>query len=216
MPKWKIEPVWQDQEVFIIGGAPSLENFNFNLLKGLRTIGCNDAYLHGKEICNIVLFGDYNWYEHHEDRLVNFEGTVFTSLPYFTASPFRCPHWLWWLQRVNSVGLFKDKLGFNYNTGGEAINLALLMGAKTIYLLGFDMHRDKNGRTNYYPNKVDPNQPDNIYDRMLKAMNLLPDILKKKFPGTSVINITDDSSLDAFPKIGVREFWEGRIERCVA
>ena len=34
--------------------------------------------------------------------------------------------------------------------------------------------------------------------------------LKKVFPGKEVINITDDSDLDTFRKMGCEEFWKGR------
>jgi len=34
--------------------------------------------------------------------------------------------------------------------------------------------------------------------------------LKKVFPGKEVINVTDDSDLDVFSKIGCKQFWEER------
>lgn len=216
MPKWIPELVWPDREVFIIGGGPSLENFNWDILRNKCTIGCNDAYLHGVEISKVCLFSDFRWYDHHRERLAKYKGTVFTSLSYFYASHTgRHPSWVYYLQRYER-GIHKNGLGNNFSTGAEAINLAILMGAKTIYLLGFDMHKSEDGRTNYYPNEVDPKQADDVYDRMLECLNAFPGILKSDFPGISVFNITDDSSLNVFPKIGVTEFWKEREKKCVA
>ena len=210
MPFWTPETKWKDQDAFIIGGGVSLEKFDWELLRpeDVLTIGCNDAYLRGPDICNICFFGDIKWWRLHERRLDSFQGAVFTSCPQLYKKPNSIP-WLWMMNR-NGRGLHLDALGWNKNTGAGAVNLALLLGAKRVFLLGFDMHLT-GGRSNWHDNVLDT--PDEkVYLRMLKGFERVQRDLGK-FPGCEIFNITDDSSLDIFPKIGVNEFWSNYTGR---
>jgi len=104
------------------------------------------------------------------------------------------------------VGLSKTALGWNANTGASALNLALILGASTVYLLGFDMFGG-----NWHPNPLDkPKQT--IYDRMMKNFKIVAQQLPKVFPDCKVFNVTNDSKLEIFPKIGFNEFWSNRNE----
>ena len=49
-----------------------------------------------------------------------------------------------------------------------------------------------------------------MYNKFLEAFSWVSIDLKKVFPGREIINITDDSDLDIFPKVGVEKFWEER------
>ncbi len=208
MPRWTPEAKWQDQDVFIIGGGHSLEPFDFNLLKSELTIGCNNAYQYGSEICKICFFGDKKWWTAHKERLEQFKGAVFTNVSQLQKDK---TSWLWIMGREQR-GLSYTALGWNNNTGAGAVNLALLLGAKKVFLLGFDMHLSKNGRPNWHDELLDkPNK--NIYPRFLKGFQRLANDLESKFPNREIINITDNSSLDLFPKIGVKDFWDKRIEQ---
>ena len=210
MPRWTPEARWQNQDVFIIGGGHSLESFDFNLLspKDVFTIGCNDAYLRGADICNICFFGDKNWWTEHKERLEQFKGAVFTNVPQLQKD--KTP-WLWIMGREQR-GLSHTALGWNNSTGAAAVNLALLLGAKRVFLLGFDMHLSRDGKSNWHANNINmPNK--NVYPGFIKGFVRLAKDLPIKFPGTEIINITDDSSLNMFPKIGTEEFWSERIEQ---
>lgn len=204
MPRWSPEQIWKDQDVFIIGGGKSLETFDWNLLKREYTIGCNDAYTLGQSVCNICVFGDSKWFNVHQRALSKFEGAVFTNAPRFYKTTIP---WLWVMLRKN-LGFGHDTLGWNNNTGATAINLALILGAKRVYLLGFDMHPTK-GQTNWHSNSVDRRQ-EGVYSKFLTAFNRLPGDLEREFPGRVIINVTDNSSLNVFSKIGVEKFFEER------
>lgn len=205
MPRWIPEEIWKNQDVFIIGGGHSLEHFDWKLLENENTIGCNDAFKHGKEICKVCIFGDIKWFASFERDLSRYKGTVFTNC--LQLQKTKLP-WLWTMPRKGS-GLYEDALGWNGNTGAEAINLALLLGAKRVYLLGFDMHLSKDGKSNWHHNRL--NKPDkDVYTKFLKGFKKLVIDLGKKFPGVQIINVTDDSDLNLFSKIGVDEFWKER------
>ncbi len=79
MPSIVPDRTWPGSEVFIIGGGKSLEGFDWSLLRPELTIGCNDAYLLGEEVCKIAIFGDNKWYLKHKEKLSKFKNRVFTN-----------------------------------------------------------------------------------------------------------------------------------------
>jgi len=193
MDFWIPAPVWKGETAYIIGGGPSLRDFDFDNLKGKLTIGCNDAYQLGEDRCKVLHFVDRKWLETHSKRLEAYKGTITTSLRLEAVDGrlralFR-----------HSKGLHTDGVGYNGNCGMGALNLALLYGASTVYLLGFDMALGKEGQANWHRNEVD--QPDERhYKRFLSNM---PEVLKdwkEKFPHVRIINMNPDSEMRGFPK----------------
>ena len=205
MPIWRPDNKWEGEDVFIIGGGDSLRNFDWSLLKDERTIGCNDAFLLGEETCKICMFGDAPWFRRHKTELAKFKGIVFTNATQLYRTQLS---WLWTTQR-ESKGLSKRSIAWNDNTGAAAVNLALLLGAKRIFLLGFDMHSSKEGNTNWHSKSKNKIKKD-VYVKFLIGFTQLNIALKKKFPGREIINVTDDSDLDLFPKIACEKFWVER------
>ena len=206
MPRWKPTNKWEGLDVFVIGGGTSLKTFDWNLLKNECTIGCNDAYLLGSEICKICVFGDPKWWKLHQHEIVKYDGLVFTTHGSFQRTKL---DWVWTLHRKPS-GLATDALAWNKNTGSQAINLALILGAKRVCLLGFDMFLS-NDEANWHQNSI--NKPDpTVYKSFIKGLGNLAKNLDNVFPGREIVNVTDDSRLDMFPKIGCDIFWKGRKE----
>lgn len=84
------------------------------------------------------------------------------------------------------------------SSGYQAINLAVLLGAKRIVLLGYDMKSRADGQHHHYPNaearKGDcaPNYP-----QFLERMATLPPALAAA--GVEVVNATPGSALTCFP-----------------
>lgn len=202
MPRWEPVKSWKDQEVFIVGGGDSLRSFDWSLISEERTIGCNDAYIHGTDIC---VFGDINWFEAHERALKNYKGIVITNAPkmFHTKIP-----WVWTMVR-ESRGIHENTLAWNASTGAVAVGLAVILGAAKIYLLGFDMQLSNNGKSNWHDNLLDKPDPE-VYDKFGEGFGFVAKDLRSKYPGIEVVNVTDDSKLNVFKKIGVKEFWEGR------
>jgi len=208
MPRWEIVETWKDQDVFIIGGGNSLRNFDWSLLFDECTIGCNMAFIHGSQVCKICIFGDTKWFRRFKLDLMAFDGIVFTSHKEYAKSKI---DWLWTLPR-KPKGLSKTELGWNLNTGSNAINLALILGAKRVYLLGFDMKLLDRAKPNWHDlliNGIDTfNDP--LYKRFNEGFRKVAECLPRVFPGREVFNVTDDSGLDVFPKISCDEFWSKR------
>ena len=211
MPRWVVERVWDQQDVLIIGGGPSIESLDWSLLKKENTIGCNSAFIHGPEICKVCIFGDYRWWKKYEDELAaytNKGGTVFTNNQMMLR---RKIPWLWTTDR-EARGLHADSLGWNGNTGASAINLAILFGAKRVFLLGYDMHLI-NGRSNWHKRIIDKTlvRP-SVYSLFCKQYAHVKKDWKSKFSDVEIWNVTDDSGLsaDIIPWISPSDFWAGR------
>lgn len=207
MPRWKPETVWEGREVFIIGGGPSLKFFDWDLLHNECTIGCNSAIFLSPAVCKVAIFGDSIWldkYRTEAEAYTKAGGVLFTNNPRYT----KPPSWLWVMER-KTVGLYHDALGWNWNTGAAAVNLALLLGAVKVYLLGFDMKLAKNGESNWHDKQVKGvgKDPIAVYHRFQEGFRRVRHDLPLKFPGREVINIHDDNSLDMFPTVSFKKFW---------
>lgn len=103
------------------------------------------------------------------------------------------------LHRLGTTGLADKNNGLmtGQNSGYQAINLAYLLGAARIVLLGFDMKRGADGRAHWFGDHPVQTQ-DYIYSAMLQNFPKLARRLKEL--GIEVINCTPDSALDAFPR----------------
>lgn len=208
MPRWIPEKVWDQQDCIIIGGGASLTNFKWQLLEPENTIGCNTAFKLGEKVCKVCIFGDLQWWKRYERALANYKGVVFTNAP--ALINLKVP-WLWTLGR-HARGLHHDVLGWNGNTGATAINLAILFGAKRIFLIGFDMKYVQN-RSNWHNEIINPKtvRP-TVYPKFCEEFRYVHDDWKKKFPDVEIWNVTNDSGLppECIPWLNPDEFWASR------
>ena len=211
---WTPTEIWKNIEVFIIGGGASLRGFDWARLKKEPTIGCNNAFRLGPEVCDICIFGDKKFIftsrsiprKGYYDELEKFPNPIVSTDKFLWKQ--KIP-WVTVLER-KAEGFAINKLGWNMNTGSVAINLALVMGAQIVYLLGFDMHLDAEGRPNWHDFVIDTPKAE-VYHRMIRGFEKAAPILKEIYPTRSVINVTNNSDLNVFPKINFDEFWKTRI-----
>jgi len=184
-----------DRPVFIIGGGPSLENVGLTGLQNRFVIGCNDAYVFGEGIVDVCHFGDHKWFTRHRPTLYGYGGFLTTSVHALMEEED-----LIHVARENH-GWHKDKLGWNGNTGCEAINLALLLGAQRIYLLGFDMKLGPEGESNWHVNVLDNPTEEVHYARYKDSFQTCVLDWKAKWPEVEIVNLNPDSALECFPKV---------------
>lgn len=208
MPVWKPTQEWPDSDVFIIGGGSSLRGFDWSLLHDEYTIGCNMAFTLGEKICKICVFGDFSWWRAFKDDLKAYKGTVFTNKA--ERQLLGIP-WLWTMKRYPQ-GLHTDGLGWNGNTGAVAINLALLLGAKRVFLLGFDMKRIED-RSNWHDRIIRPSTTkSHVYQGFVQDFRFVARDWKAKFVDREIINVTRDSGLgpNVFPWVDPDKLWADR------
>lgn len=87
------------------------------------------------------------------------------------------------------------------NSGYQALQMAVWLGAKRIFLLGYDM-KEQDGRAHWHAEHPIPT-PGNIYGSMLECFNGIAPELKNR--GIEVINCSPDSALKCFPKMPIAE-----------
>jgi hypothetical protein len=199
MPLWVPIEEWKGQDAFIVGGGSSLADFLWDKLKGKNTIGCNDAFRLGAEVIRVCLFGDASWFHRTKWELQKFRGRVVSCAP--SLIHLNLP-WVYIMSRVRD-GLQesgKGLLAWNYSTGAAAINLAVLLGASRIFLLGFDMGRNE-GKSHWHSHRHKPTE-DVSFARFQKGFKCLAASLASLRPDVQVLNVTDGTSkLLVFPAI---------------
>ena len=199
---------WLNKPAFLVGGGPSLDGFNFARLKGHRTIGINLAFYFFEptivfsmdtRFLNWITNGTYEAkYPGCRERFQTTAAykiwllTYTASLPgsIFVAPVFRnYDH-----GRTHLSWIFRDGLGHGNNSGFGALNLALVLGANPIYLLGFDMKHEKT-KTHYHAGHPLPQSPSQVAG-FIQPFDRSADEIKKR--GIRVVNLNRGSALRSF------------------
>lgn len=199
MRTWRIAKFWEDSTVFILGGGPSLSQANVDALRGQRVIAVNDAFKLGKNWINLVWFSDCRWYVWNYPELMNFKGMI-VGCP-----PCHCDHTrVLQVTRRDQAGLSHDPevVFWNKNSGASAINLAYLMGASRIVLLGFDMHA-VNGKNNWHTNHKHVPRSDIYTNKFLPCFDKIA--RDASAVNLQILNATPNSAIEVFPRIELME-----------
>lgn len=209
--------IWKGEDVYIVGGGPSLLQLPLSRLEGKNVIGCNDAYYLGTRLLSCLIFGDKKWWMHHKDNIDSL------PIPVYTVAEIEDPHVITLPRSI--CGFQKDSLGWNGNTGVCAINLALLTGAKRIFLLGFDMikggvciHQENSPFitridkiisrdhvcSNWHVNALDDVQ-DFLYERYRESLEFCMSTFYEDWPGVEIYNLSPGTAITCIPRRDWRE-----------
>ncbi len=193
---------WKGRRCFIIGGGPSIKNIDLNLLQNELTIGINRAY---ELLDPSILFGVdgqmWGWAEQgklgieSQMKFKEYKGyKVWMALHKMFPSDF-------YLIEVDDNSGYKigktSKLSFKNNGGYGAINLAAALGANPIYLLGYDMAGNKQGKQVWWHDGYPTDYGEGIYENYIKEISNFAPVLKQA--GFEVINLNPKSALKCFP-----------------
>lgn len=153
--KKNIDGLLKGKNCFVIGGGNSLRGFDFSLLDNKFTISINHTviYYPNSKAC-IFLDARFLETKNKEARafLKTYKGMIFSSyktlyhrdnsntIPFYVCNDRVTKHF--------SHGLYGTRL-----SGLVAINLAIVMQADKIYLLGFDLDKDDK-YVHFYDNEV--------------------------------------------------------------
>lgn len=200
---WKPDKEWDGQDAYLIGGGASLRGFDFRRLEGRNTIGCNDAFRYGPSIIKYTLFGDASWWHKNKFALEKAGMPIITCAP--SLQTLNAP-WLRIMKR-QKVGLHEGHLlGWNYSTGGSAINLALTLGAKRIYLLGFDVCL-VDGKSHWHDGLRTGLTRDSVFERFIRGFKCIAEHLELPQWDAEVFHVIDgESKLPWFTKMTHLEF----------
>lgn len=197
---WTPEKEWDGQDAFLIGGGASLRGFNFSVLTGRNTIGCNDAFRLGGGIVKLGLFGDASWFHKNKFELERSGIQFVCNAP--SLMTLNVP-WLRLMKRVKE-GLHEgSNLGWNFSTGASAINLAISLGARRIFLLGFDCNLT-NAKSHWHDLRP-ANTRAEVFQRFIKGFTTISRELPRY--GVEVVHVIDaESLLPFFRKCSLKDF----------
>jgi len=94
-------------------------------------------------------------------------------------------------------GLGRNCIHYGYNSGYQAVNLAYLLGAKRVILLGFDMHVTKD-KTHFFGDHPEPMHSASPFPQFIKEFGQLAADLKAE--GVTVVNCTRETALGCFTR----------------
>jgi len=154
---YHVDGRWEGEDVFLIGAGSSLKGFDFSLLKNKKTIVINHMITECPG-ASALLFFDREFVNIRKERIQNFKGLIFSSMRSGYRSNTKKDYYY-------STDLRNVPDKFNLGLYGKrsslaALNLALVMGAKRVYLLGYDLVPGINDNYAYRPltNRLKANQ----------------------------------------------------------
>lgn len=192
-----VNKIWDDETIYIIGGGPSLKNFDWNLLKGKKIIAINRAY----EVlpwAEVLYWTDSRFYKWYKSDIDMFGGLKVTCRPFPSM-----PHSIALLKSgsSNKLDMRESYITHGNNSGYGAINLAVKLGAKKIYLLGYDM--DSNPKLTHWHDGYQVNHNHTIYSKMITQFQGLDKELSKL--NIEIFNANIKSKLDVFRKCSLED-----------
>jgi hypothetical protein len=199
---WKVPRDHEGKTIHILGGGPSLRFIDFRSLEGRVCIAINRSFIFAPW-ADIVYFCDRRWWQLDASELLQH----FTGRYIVTISGV-CDPRVKNLRNTGNRGLEASPFGLKFggNSGYQAINLAVHLGAKNIVLHGYDL-KTEGLRTHGHQGYSTPGLGEKAYEcritsaleRFKIAFPMLVQPLKKA--GVSVYNANPDSALNCFPKI---------------
>ena len=230
--RWNVPDMWKDGECWIIGGGPSVPRMfgvpestiqdvykkrqaiaayspYLSALHDKHIIGVNTAYQLGNWV-DIVLFGDVAFYLEHASRLLDFKNLKVCCHPRVQNGKPGVHHVKYLQQdRTKERGLSSrvGHIGWNKHSGAVAINLAYHLGVKRVYLLGFDMKLNADGKSHSHAEYHQEGLPKHrqrtpFSAHLVMYPHIAKDAQKLKL---EIINVNDDSAITQFPIVKLED-----------
>lgn len=194
-----VTPIFKNKTVYIIGGGPSLEGFNWKLLKDKSVIAINKSFM-AVPTAQIIYWTDSRFYRWYKEDIDASKATKYTINP---GAPYKTDVKL--LKKGVKYGLETDNklLAHGDNSGYAGINLAYHLGANKIILLGFDMGSYGN-KTHFHEGYATKPTSKAIYEKRFSVS--FPHIAKElKDRDIKIYNASSRSTLTCFPKIDIEK-----------
>lgn len=194
MKPYVVPREWEGAAVAIVAAGPSINHFDFDCIAGLKTIAVKDGYLKVPH-AEVLMIGDHR-YAHRNPDLSAYLGPLILY-----TDPKPLPDALFdprirFIPKVAGGGLSSkpEQLQGTFTTTALAINLAVLQGAKRIFLVGVDGKAGPNGER-HFSNDTKEHWY-RRYDRQKWGLSRLPRDLKKL--GVKVYNLNIDTAIKEF------------------
>lgn len=216
----KLPKIWNGATAYVIGGGASIvRTFNIpdHVVEGVRTrrlpvsayapymtqlhskhvLGVNVAYQLGSWV-DFCFFGDEGFGMKHLHGFCNYKGKVLTIRDKF-AQPCYKHYRITYIAKSNRTnGIDAKKVCWNGNSGMAAVNVAYLLGATRIVLVGFDMNVDKDYQHYHQQYRKEKRAKNLPFKQHLSCMDAVKADADKL--GVEIINSNPDSAITQFEK----------------
>lgn len=195
---------WADRPAVIIASGPSLSDEQLELVRlAVATERCNAIAVNNTALrahfAPLAYFGDYLAVRQYLQALRPvFRGLVWTGSK-AAAERWHLPH----VRTTNRPGLGETIVHLNGNSGFQALNLATLLGARRVLLLGFDMRLGADGRKHWFGDHPAPLVQEVLFD--LWRANAEHIAVDARVRGIEIVNATPGSALECFERVELGE-----------
>lgn len=201
----------KNKTIFIIGGGPSIQDVDFDLLQDEITISINDAFKWFPQT-TLIYWVDDSWASENYDKLkVHDCKLLFTSkqaqhISYTVNKDPRTILGATILRRTGDFGFDKQSdCVMGNNSGTQVLNLCMNMKPKVIVLLGFDM-KHKGNKSHWHNMPRLPVQPKIYNNQFIPSTEALAKNAKKMGCKVDIVNACSDSALRCFRFAEYTEF----------
>lgn len=195
--------LWPGETFAILAGGPSLTLADVDACRaaGCRTIAIKDAIRLAP--WTEAWYGcDAKYWRHYGDSVPEFTGLRYTL-------EADAAQWATVLRNTGQTGLETDSSGLRTgkNSGFQAVNLAVHLGARRILLLGYDMQQ-VDGRNYWFaePRPASYSWVQPPYRDFRECFETIVEPLRAE--GITVINCTPDSALTCFTMMSLAQALE--------
>ena len=205
---WIIPEEWKGETIFVVGGGPSVAHQRPHRLAGRKVIAINSSY-ETVPFAQYVFFGDNRWHEEHRNRPAFKQ--FLTHARAVTVSAPATGAYLKKLDRItptcveNGLTVTRRGLSCQKTSFQGAINLAAMLGAKTIVLLGLDGQRSPNGLSHHHKPHKWVTRPGTItWDLQMTQLQFIVQPLKNL--GIETFNTNPESRFTYWPHRPLEDF----------
>ncbi len=206
MIAWSVPSLWRGETAFILAGGVSLAGQDTQRLEGRRTIAINSSDI-AHPWADYLYSADYRWLFEHKSRIEKpWRDRIVT-----TTEAVDWPGMLH-LRKVEppvkghkgGLGLSRDPraVAVRRTSLQGAINLAVLLGAARLVLLGADGGPDKKGRTQHHAAHRWARKNDCWKEQRWDLSTTVAPLLAA---GVEVLNASPGSHLDLWPIVPLDE-----------
>ena len=202
-----VPELWPGSTIVCIASGSSMSATPIDLIRhwreigGCRVIAINDN-IKLAPWADILYFADVKWWKWHRELVRNFSGLKFSidnhgaervtdrdvivldDLNFCTTTSgriSRAPH-----------GIYTGR-----NSGYQAINIAVLLGAKRIVLVGYDMQPGPKGQVHWFGNHPEYTRMD--YQDWRLEFNRMSETAERM--NIEILNATVDTALECFKRV---------------
>lgn len=207
-PIWTPQPIFRDTTVFVVGGGPSLRNFDFEALRGKTVVVVNE-FVRRVPWAALLFFGDAAWYRRRKAEVKAFKGLVVTHArgPQIDLGADKILRVTWdILERKGASTEFPPQghpvLRWGPTSGHKAVSLCVSCAAARVVMLGFDCRVDEEGHSHghdAYQHRGDAH----MKKSWLPGWTGWRDAAARR--GTTIVNATPGTDLTEFPLVPLEQ-----------